>query len=328
MQSVEKNKKMKASIIGAAGFVGGELIRLLQNHPKIANLSLQSNSQAGKHISEIHSDLYDTELHFQTDFDKESEVIFICRGHGQTAPFLEKNKISAETVIIDMSSDFRIENEQHDFVYALPEWQRDRTKTANRIANCGCFATAMQLAILPLLKAGLLKKSMHINGITGSTGAGFAKSDTTHFSWRNSNISLYKAFNHQHLNEVKQLINAFSPDYEADVNFIPMRGNFTRGILVSIYTETEATFEEIKAIYTAAYITEPFTQVTEKSIHLKQVVNTNNCLLQIEKHDNKVLITSAIDNLLKGAAGQAVQNMNIRFGFEERTGLNLKPSAF
>lgn len=319
---------MKASIIGAAGFVGGELIRLLKNHPNIEKLTLQSNSQAGRHISEIHSDLYDTELYFQTDFDKESEVIFICRGHGQTAPFLEKNKIAAETVLIDMSSDFRIENERHNFVYALPEWQRDRIKTANRIANCGCFATAIQLAILPLLQAGLLKNSLHINGMTGSTGAGFAKSDTTHFSWRNSNISIYKAFNHQHLNEVKQLINNFALDYESDVNFVPMRGNFTRGILVSAYTKTEATFDEIKEIYQAAYDTEPFTQVTEKSIHLKQVVNTNNCLIQIEKYDDKVLITSVIDNLIKGAAGQAVQNMNIRFGFEERTGLNLKPSAF
>ena len=319
---------MKASIIGAAGFVGGELIRLLQNHPEIEKLTLQSNSQAGKHISEIHSDLYDSNLQFQADFDKESEVIFICRGHGQTAPFLEKNKISAATVIIDMSSDFRLESEKHDFVYALPEWQRDRIKTANRIANCGCFATAIQLAILPLAKAGLLKKSLHINGMTGSTGAGFAKSDTTHFSWRNNNISLYKAFNHQHLNEVKQLVNAFIPNYKSDINFIPMRGNFTRGILVSAYTETDATFEEIKAIYTAAYASEPFTQITEKNIHLKQVVNTNNCLLQIEKYDNKVLITSVIDNLLKGAAGQAVQNMNIRFGFNERTGLNLKSSAF
>jgi N-acetyl-gamma-glutamyl-phosphate reductase len=319
---------MRASIIGAAGFVGGELIRLLQNHPKIEQLTLQSNSQAGKHISDVHSDLYDTDFYFQADFDHKSEVIFICRGHGQTAPFLEKNKISDETVIIDMSSDFRIENEQHNFVYALPEWQRQRIKTANRIANCGCFATAIQLAILPLLQAGLLKKSLHINGMTGSTGAGFAKSDTTHFSWRNNNISLYKAFNHQHLHEVKQLVNAFAPDFQSELNFIPMRGNFTRGILISAYTETDATFEEIKAIYTAAYAAEPFTQVTEKSIHLKQVVNTNNCLLQIEKHNTKVLITSAIDNLLKGAAGQAVQNMNIRFGFEENTGLNLKPLAF
>jgi len=319
---------MRASIIGAAGFVGGELIRLLQNHPNISQLTLQSNSQAGKHISEVHSDLYDTDLHFQSDFDQQSEVIFICRGHGQTAPFLAENKISTETVIIDMSSDFRLETEQHNFVYALPEWQRERIKTANRIANCGCFATAIQLAILPLLQAGLLKKSLHINGMTGSTGAGFAKSDTTHFSWRNNNISLYKAFNHQHLHEVKQLINAFRSNYQSDVNFIPMRGNFTRGILISAYTETEASFEEIKSIYNTAYATEPFTQVTEKSIHLKQVVNTNNCLLQIEKHDNKLLITSAIDNLLKGAAGQAVQNMNIRFGLDERAGLNLKASAF
>jgi len=319
---------MNASIIGAAGFVGGELIRLLKNHPNITNLTLQSNSQAGKHIREIHSDLYDTELHFQKDFDAQSEVIFICRGHGQTAPFLAKNKISADTVIIDMSSDFRLESSSHNFVYALPEWQRDRIKTANRIANCGCFATAIQLAILPLLKADLLQKSLHINGMTGSTGAGFAKSDTTHFSWRNNNISLYKAFNHQHLHEVKQLINAFTTDYQAEVNFIPMRGNFTRGILLSAYTETTATFDEIKAAYTAAYAVEPFVHISENSIHLKQVVNTNNCLLQIEKHDNKVLVTSAIDNLLKGAAGQAVQNMNIRFGLDERAGLNLKAAAF
>ena len=319
---------MKASIIGAAGFVGGELIRLLRNHPNIAKLSLQSNSQAGKHVAEIHSDLYDTSLYFQEDFDAQSDVIFICRGHGQTAPFLAKNKISPDTVIIDMSSDFRLKNTEHDFVYALPEWQRDRIKTANRIANCGCFATAIQLAILPLLQAGLLNNSLHINGMTGSTGAGFAKSDTTHFSWRNNNISLYKAFNHQHLHEVKQLISAFTPNYDAEVNFIPMRGNFTRGILVSAYTDTEATFDEIKAAYTSAYATEPFVHISDTNIHLKQVVNTNNCLLQIEKHDNKVLITSAIDNLLKGAAGQAVQNMNIRFGLDERAGLELKAAAF
>lgn len=319
---------MKVSIIGAAGFVGGELIRLLHNHPEVKSLILQSNSQAGSHVSEVHSDLYYTELFFQSHFDVDSDLVFICRGHGQTTLFLERNRISKETVIIDMSSDFRIENDTHDFVYALPEWQRDRIKTANRIANCGCFATAIQLAILPLVKTDSVNKSLHINGITGSTGAGFAMSDTTHFSWRNNNVSLYKAFNHQHLHEVKQLLNSFMPSSDLDVNFIPMRGNFTRGILVSAYTETEMSLEEIKIIYQEAYSDEPFVYLSPKNIHLKQVVNTNNCLLQIEKHDNKVLITSAIDNLLKGAAGQAVQNMNIRFGFAEDAGLKLKPTAF
>lgn len=319
----------KIAIIGAAGYTAGELIRLLIHHPKVEIITLVSQSQTGKKVSEVHTDLLgETDLAFAEKLTEQPDLIFICSGHGKTKPFLEANQISDETTIIDMSSDFRLMSPENPFVYALPEWNRESTKTANRIANCGCFATAMQLAILPLAKAGWLKNDLHINGITGSTGAGVKPIPTTHFSWRNNNVSIYKAFNHQHLNEVNQLLQNFQPNYTGEVNFLPMRGNFSRGILATVYTKIDQSFEEVFKLFQNFYKNEPFTHVTDQDVHLKQVVNTNKCILKVEKHGEKVLITSMIDNLLKGASGQAVQNMNIRFGWEEGTGLHLKAAAF
>ena len=319
----------KAAIIGAAGYTAGELIRLLINHPQMELIDLVSASQTGKKVSEIHTDLLgETNLVFTEKLKNDPDVIFICRGHGKTKPFLDANHISEETVIIDMSRDFRLMSDDHPFVYGLPEWNRERIKTSNRIANCGCFATAMQLAVLPLTKAGWLKNDLHIHGITGSTGAGVQPLATTHFSWRNNNVSIYKAFNHQHLTEVNQLIQNHQPDYKGEVNFLPIRGNFTRGILASVYTKIDKSFEEVFDLFESTYQNEPFTHVTSDPANLKQVVNTNKCILQVEKYGDKVLITSIIDNLLKGASGQAVQNMNIHFGFPEREGLHLKASAF
>ena len=319
----------KAAIIGAAGYTAGELIRLLIHHSKVQLVSLVSASQTGKKVSEVHTDLLgETDLVFTEKLEGDPDIIFICRGHGKTKPFLEENQISDQTVIIDMSSDFRMMSSEHPFVYALPEWTHDRIKTANRIANCGCFATAMQLAILPLAKAGWLKNDLHINGITGSTGAGVRPIPTTHFSWRNNNVSIYKAFTHQHLNEVNQLIENLQPDYSGEINFLPMRGNFARGILATVYTKIDQSFEAVLDLFEKTYADAPFTHVTTQNVDLKQVVNTNKCILKVEKHGKKVLVTSLIDNLLKGASGQAVQNMNIRFGWDEQTGLQLKAAAF
>ena len=321
-------KKIKVNIVGAAGFVGGELIRLLSHHPHVGTLGVQSNSQAGKKIGTVHRDLYDSDLVFSSDYDRDVDVLFISRGHGKSKEFIDKLDLESDTLVIDMSRDFRLEFDGNDFVYGLPEWNRSRIKSTKRIANTGCFANAIQLAIFPLAKSGILQNDVHIQGMTGSTGAGFSKLDTTHFSWRNSNISVYKAFTHQHLSEVNQLIAAHIPDYQGEVNFIPMRGNFTRGILVSAYTKTDKSIEELNEIYANLYSEESFVHLSNEAIDMKQVVNTNNALISVQKFDDKAFITCAIDNLLKGAAGQAVQNMNINQGFAEDTGLNLKPSAF
>lgn len=321
-------KKINVNIIGAAGFVGGELIRLLSHHPNVAMLGVQSNSQAGKKVSIVHRDLFHSDLIFSKDYDRDADVIFISRGHGQSKQFVAELQVSDSTVVIDMSRDFRMMSDDNVFVYGLPEWKRSLIQSSTRIANTGCFANAIQLAIYPLANSGVLMNDIHVQGMTGSTGAGFAKLDTTHFSWRESNISIYKAFTHQHLSEVNQLINAHISDYRGEVNFIPMRGNFTRGILVSAYTQTNKSIEELNEIYTAMYDHEPFVHISGVAIDLKQVVNTNNALISVQKINNKVLVTCAIDNLLKGSAGQAVQNMNINQGFAEDSGLNLKPSAF
>lgn len=321
-------KKINVNVVGAAGFVGGELIRLLMNHPNIDSLAVQSNSQAGKKIGAVHRDLYYSDLVFSKDYDPSADVLFISRGHGQSKAFVDQLDVKEETVVIDMSRDFRLASDANDFVYGLPEWNRPSLKTAKRIANTGCFANAIQLALYPLAANGILEHDLHIQGMTGSTGAGFAKLDTTHFSWRDSNISIYKAFTHQHLSEVNQLIHAHAPDYNGDVNFIPMRGNFTRGILISAYTKTDKSIDELTQLFETQYNSEPFVHLTKEAIDLKQVVNTNNALISIQKFDDKVFVTCAIDNLLKGAAGQAIQNMNISQGFAEESGLNLKPSAF
>ena len=320
-------KKIKVNVIGAAGFVGGELIRLLVDHPYISGLTLQSDSQAEKQVSTIHTDLFDSDLVFSSSYDVDADVTFICRGHGRSKEFVNQFK-SENSVIIDLSSDFRIKAEGNNFDYGLPEWNRSLIASSKRIANTGCFANAIQLAVYPLAAAGKLENDLHANGMTGSTGAGFSKLDTTHFSWRESNISVYKAFTHQHLAEVNQLIYSHLPDYSGEVNFIPMRGNFTRGILITAYTKTTLSIEELRDIYHEYYGSEPFVYMTAENIDLKQVVNTNRALIKVEKFDNKVMVTCAIDNLLKGAAGQAIQNMNINQGFEENAGLHLKPSAF
>jgi len=320
---------IKAGIVGGGGYTAGELIRILLFHPEVKLTSVLSNSQAGKVLSETHRDLLgDTDLKFSDNFDPAVDVVFLCRGHGQSQPFLEENKIGDNTAVIDLSRDFRMENGTHNFTYGLPELQRDKIKATNRIANPGCFATAMQLCLLPLAKANQLKDEIHINGITGSTGAGQSKLDTTHFSWRNNNISVYKAFNHQHLTEVNQSIDLLQGKFVKHLNFIPMRGDFTRGIFISLYTETDKSEDELVAMFKDFYADHPFTHISDENISIKQVVNTNKAILHVEKHNGKVFVTSIIDNLLKGASGQAVQNMNLIFGLEETLGLNLKSTVF
>jgi len=319
---------LKAGVAGAAGFVGGELIRLLSRHPQVSEIVLQSNSQKGKSVSNVHTDMFDLDYTFNGSIDENVDVLFVSKGHGQSRPYLEANSQFNNAVIIDMSSDYRISEEDNPFVYGLPEWKRDEISKANKIANCGCFATAIQLALLPLLKAGFISTDVHVQGVTGSTGAGAGKLGTTHFSWREGNVSVYKPFTHQHLDEVYQLANALMPGFNRAINFIPMRGNFTRGILISAYTRTDVSLEQIVSIFERTYCKEPFVCLSKEPIHLKQVINTNYCLLHVEKHNGNIMVTACIDNLLKGAAGQAIQNMNIRFGFAESEGLLLKPSAF
>ena len=325
--------KIKVGIIGGAGYTAGELIRILINHPVVAIDFIFSTSNAGNPVSAVHQDLVgETILHFTNKVNTEVDVVFLCLGHGNSAKFLEKNTFSAQTKIIDLSNDFRLKaNHQFlgcDFVYGLPEFQKEAIQNAQYIANPGCFATAIQLAVLPLAKAQQLQNEVHVHGTTGSTGAGQSLSNTTHFSWRNNNISVYKAFNHQHLGEISETIQTLQTGFQSAINFIPMRGNFARGILATVYTSTELKIDELLDLYTNYYETAKFTHVINQQLHLKQVVNTNKCLLQIEKHDDKVLITSAIDNLLKGASGQAVQNMNLMLGLEETTGLQLKANYF
>ena len=320
---------IKAGIVGGGGYTAGELIRILLFHPEVELTSVLSNSQAGKVLSETHHDLIgDTDIKFSDKFDPDVDVVFLCRGHGQSQPFLEEHNIGEQTTVVDLSRDFRMEDGSHSFTYGLPELQRDKIRSTKRIANPGCFATAMQLCILPLAKAGLLKDEIHINGITGSTGAGQSKLDTTHFSWRNNNISVYKAFNHQHLTEVNQSIQMLQGKFDKHINFIPMRGDFTRGIFISLYTETDKSEEELVTLFKDHYADHPFTHISDENISLKQVVNTNKAILHVEKHNGKVFVTSIIDNLLKGASGHAVQNMNLSFGLAETAGLNLKSTVY
>ena len=319
---------IQAAIIGGGGFTAGELIRILLYHPEVNLKYVLSESQVGKVLSDTHQDLIgETRIVFTDQFDPEVDVIFLCKGHGQSVQFLETHSVSDTTTIIDLSRDFRLKD-GNPYIYGLPEMNREEIKQNNRIANPGCFATAIQLALLPLAQAGKLNQDVHIQGITGATGAGQAKLDTTHFSWRNNNISVYKPFVHQHLTEVYQTIHQCQGEYKNELNFIPVRGDYTRGILISSYLKTDLSEEDLMSIYHEQYTDEPFTHVTEHNIHLKQVVNTSKCLIHVEKHGDKALIISAIDNLLKGASGQAVQNMNIHFGLTEHTGLQLKPMAY
>lgn len=322
-------KKIKAGIIGGAGYTGGEMLRILINHPNVEIAFVNSTSNAGNLISDVHTDLIgDTDLRFTSDLPQDIDVLFLCVGHGDAKKFLTANPINENIKIIDLSQDFRLKaNAQlqaREFTYGLPELNREKIKTATNIANPGCFATCIQLGLLPLTAKGLLKNEVHINATTGSTGAGQSLSTTSHFSWRNNNLSVYKAFEHQHLNEIGESLNCLS----SMLNFIPQRGDFTRGILAAMYTESDLTLEEAQALYEDYYSTHPFTHVSKKNIDLKQVVNTNKALVHLEKHGNKLFIVSIIDNLLKGASGQAVQNMNLMFGLDERQGLNLKATAF
>jgi N-acetyl-gamma-glutamyl-phosphate reductase len=324
---------LEIGIIGGAGYTAGELIRLLLNHPK-ANINfVYSTSNAGNKLHKVHKDLIgSTEISFTSQINTKVDTLFLCLGHGNSTTFLENNNFSKNTKIIDLSNDFRLfadkKFEGKDFVYGLPELDKTVIKTAKYIANPGCFATALQLAILPLAAKGLLNNDIHINAVTGATGAGTSLSATTHFTYRDNNYSHYKAFNHQHLGEINQTVNQLQANFNAEINFIPNRGNFSRGIFATTYTKYDGSLDDAIKIYKEYYKDAAFTFVSDEEIHLKQVVNTNKCLLHLVKHGNKLLITSTIDNLLKGASGQAVQNLNLMYGFEETLGLNLKASYF
>ena len=324
---------LEVGIIGGAGYTAGELIRLLLHHPETTINFVYSTSNAGNKLHKIHQDLIgSTEISFTDKINTEIDLLFLCLGHGNSTSFLENNQFSTNTKIIDLSNDFRLLDDknfdQKEFVYGLPELQKEKIKEAKYIANPGCFATALQLAILPLAAHKLLSNDIHINAVTGATGAGTSLSATTHFTWRDNNFSHYKAFNHQHLDEIYQTINQLDTNFDSQVNFMPNRGNFSRGIFATTYTKFEGNIEEAKKIYEEYYSDAAFTFVSDNDIHMKQVVNTNKCILHLAKHGNKLLITSTIDNLLKGASGQAVQNMNLMFGFKETLGLNLKANYF
>ncbi len=326
---------IKVGIIGGAGYTAGELIRVLIRHPEVSISYIHSNSHAGHPVYEVHHDLFgETNLVFVNQLG-EADVIFLCLGHGKSCEFLTENRLPGSPKVIDLSQDFRINQFFHDkdnhcweFVYGLPECNRIQIQKADYIANPGCFATAFELALLPLAKAGMLIDAVHVNGITGSTGAGQQPTESTHFSWRNNNVSIYKPFTHQHLKEVRKTLEMVAGNAMPDLNFIPVRGNFTRGIFLSAYTQTTMNVKELTDLYQTYYADAAYTFVCEHEISLKEVVNTNKCLLRVEKYNDKVFITSVIDNLLKGASGQAVQNMNLMFGMDEKAGLGLKAIGF
>jgi N-acetyl-gamma-glutamyl-phosphate reductase len=321
--------KIRVGIVGGAGYTAGELIRILLYHPATELKYIQSSSNDGQPISSVHTDLLgDTNLVFKdVNFD-DTDVVFLCSGHGKSIDYLSNTTVPKRVKIIDMSHDFRLKREGNDFVYGLPELNREQIRDTTKIANPGCFATAIQLALLPLAAKGMLKDEIHINAITGSTGAGQAPTKTSHFSWRDNNLSVYKAFEHQHLGEIIQSLSQAQSGFSNDVNFIPIRGNHTRGIFVTAYTKFEGSLEDANALYSEYYATHPFVNVATENPDLKQIVNTNKGLIYLEKHGNKLMIISCIDNLLKGASGQAVQNMNLMFGLDERCGLNLKAIGF
>lgn len=326
-------KKLEVGIIGGAGYTAGELIRLLLSHPETNINFVYSTSNAGNKLYKVHQDLIgSTEISFTQEINADVDVLFLCLGHGNSTAFLENNSFSDTTKIIDLSNDFRLLADKNfegkEFIYGLPELQKEIIKSAQYIANPGCFATALQLAILPLAANKLLKDDVHINAVTGATGAGTSLSKTTHFTWRDNNFSHYKAFAHQHLGEINQTVNQLQSNFNSEINFMPNRGNFSRGIFATIYTKFDGTLDDAKNIYKEYYKDAAFTFVSDESIFMKQVVNTNKCIVQLEKHGNKLLITSTIDNLLKGASGQAIQNMNLMYGFEETLGLNLKANYF
>ena len=337
--------KIRVGIVGSAGYTGGELLRVLIYHPEVEIIFANSASNAGNKLYEVHNDLFgDTELEFSSDFQSNIDVLFLCVGHGDARKFLDANPVENHVKIIDLSQDYRLRAntsyKNESFMYGLPELNREAIKSAQYIANPGCFATNIQLALLPLAAKGLLPNQIHVNATTGSTGAGQKPVATTHFSWRNNNLSAYKSFEHQHLQEISesldQLQNGFLPVSEKSlldraaekINFIPQRGDFARGIFSAIYVDSTLTEEEAYVIYNEYYASHPFTSVSKANIDLKQVVNTNKSIIHLEKHGDKLLILNATDNLLKGASGQAVQNMNLMFGLDERIGLNLKSVGF
>ena len=322
-------EKIKVGIIGAAGYTAGELIRILLNHSNVDITLIQSESQAEKSIFNVHQDLIgDTRLKFKSKFNvDEADVFFLCKGHGESKKILTAHPALLDKRIIDLSTDFRIAG-SHDFVYGLPEFELKSVQKARYVANPGCFATALQLGILPAIEAQIVKSEIHSSGITGSTGAGQGFSRTSHFSWRNSNASTYKTLIHQHLNETYQSVKKLNAGFQYDINFIPYRGAFTRGIIITSYFDTELNKDELVDIYTTKYANAAFTHITTENPDIKMVVNTNKAIVQVTKVGSKALVISAIDNLLKGASGQAVQNLNLMFGFEEKTGLNLKASVF
>ena len=324
-------QKVKAGIVGGAGYTGGELIRILINHPGVELSFIHSRSNAGKPIASVHQDLLgDTALSFSSELQKDVDVLFLCVGHGEARKFLETNKVAAHVKIIDLSQDFRLATQaqfgNRSFVYGLPELNKEAIRSATHIANPGCFATSIQLGLLPLAKEGMLDE-VYTTGITGSTGAGQSLSTTSHFSWRANNIQAYKTLNHQHLKEINQSIQQLQPN-GIDLSFVPWRGDFTRGIFISSMITCAWKREELAELYAAYYANHPFTHVSEEDIFLKQVVNTNKCVIRLEKVGTKLVVHSAIDNLLKGASGQAVQNMNLMFGLDECAGLHLKATAF
>lgn len=336
---------IRVGIVGSAGYTGGELLRVLIYHPHVEIIFANSASNAGKKVYEVHNDLFgDTELAFSSDFHSEIDVLFLCVGHGDARKFLAANPVDSGVKIIDLSQDYRLKENtayqgQH-FVYGLPELNKEAIRSAQYIANPGCFATNIQLALLPLAAKGLLPQQIHVNATTGSTGAGQKPSSTSHFSWRSGNLSAYKSFEHQHLQEVSESLSQLQPGFLPPseqslleramqrINMIPQRGAFPRGIFSTIYVASDLTQEEAYALYEEYYANHPFTWVSKANIDLKQVVNTNKSIMHLEKHGNQLLILNATDNLLKGASGQAVQNMNLMFGLDERAGLNLKSSAF
>ena len=320
---------VRVGILGAAGYTGGELIRLLINHPQAEIVFANSESNAGNLICDVHEGLMgETDMRFTAEMPfGEVDVVFFCFGHGKSRAFLQEHTIPSHVKIIDLAQDFRIAGE-HDYVYGLPETHRQEISTCMHLANPGCFATCIQLGLLPALKAGIISGDIHTNGITGSTGAGQKPGATTHFSWRNDNISIYKTFTHQHLHEINQTIHELQPQYDGQMFFIPQRGCFTRGIFVTSYARCNTPIEEVKAIYEDYYRDAAFTHVVSTSPDMKQVVNTNKALVYVERYADQLLMVSCIDNLLKGAVGQAVETMTLMFGLPEDTGLRLKASAF
>ena len=321
---------IRIGILGAAGYAGGELIRLLLNHPEAEIVFANSESNAGNLVADVHEGLYgDTDLRFTDEMPfNDVDVVFFCFGHGKSEAFLKEHAIPQHVKIIDLAQDFRLAAPGNDYVYGLPEINKDKIATAQHVANPGCFATCIQLALLPAASMRLITENVSVNAITGSTGAGQKPSATTHFSWRNNNMSIYKAFTHQHVPEIRQSLTQVQGYLDADIDFIPYRGDFARGIFATAVVKTDKPIEEVIEGYKQFYANAAFTHYVDKAIDMKQVVNTNKALVHCDKYGRKLLITSTIDNLLKGAVGQAVQNMNIMFGINETTGLNLKSSAF